>query len=87
MATDRYAFHTLALIVWYLMVPPIKHGGYDSGAPLRQWSRLSQYDSPGGCEEQKALNLVHCGAGKCELVLEMMSNSRCVSTDDPRLAK
>jgi hypothetical protein len=51
----------LALVGWYLMVPPVESctGAFSGGAchpvPLEKWQIVGTYDSPSGCEKVKKL--------------------------------
>jgi len=41
----------LALVGWYLMVPPLSHdGGVDDEAPLSKWFVLDRFDSAAKCK-------------------------------------
>ena len=39
----------LALVGWYLMLPPTTLNGVDISAPLAQWSIYQEYDSYRNC--------------------------------------
>jgi hypothetical protein len=41
----------LALVGWYLMVPPTTDGKIDNSAPLSQWDIRSSFDSAATCEQ------------------------------------
>ena len=40
---------TIALVSWYLMMPPIKLNGVDVSAPLSSWTVYQDYDSFRAC--------------------------------------
>ncbi|MFZ0887809.1 MAG: hypothetical protein WA005_05095 [Candidatus Binataceae bacterium] len=40
----------LALVGWYLMVPPGEKSGLPPDAPLSQWRHIASFDSAGQCE-------------------------------------
>jgi hypothetical protein len=44
----------LALVGWYLIVPPLLKKGVDLSAPLSQWVPLTSYDRAKQCEDEKA---------------------------------
>jgi hypothetical protein len=70
----------LALIGWYLMVPPIRDGR-EVIAPVSEWAHLDSFDSARECRDggykyqdrRKAEKKPHPGAWEC------------IASDDPRL--
>jgi hypothetical protein len=88
------ARHTaaLALVGWYLMLPPIPGGKLDVTAPLSRWEIQNTYDSAIDC--QSSLGQIETEAlaelqrpmanEKQQLVLRSTSGT-CVAEDDPRL--
>jgi len=88
----------LALVGWYLMVPPLKgdsSSGYraDYDAPLSQWTVLSPFDSASPCDTQHRRD-VDDGASAMKkapkgsfdwAVAQKLTQSQCIATDDPRL--
>jgi hypothetical protein len=45
----------LALVGWYLMMPPLKPDGLpDKSMPLAQWDTMKSYDSASDCEKFRA---------------------------------
>lgn len=42
----------LALIGWYLMLPPFKNGAVDPNAPLSEWQIAERHDSIAPCQWQ-----------------------------------
>lgn len=94
----RYAA-ALALVGCYLLIPPLGGGKPDATAPLRRWIQFNAFDSAHSCEQYRQspdfvleLELDQQGfepglskeTARALRVAEA-SNSRCVSTDDPRL--
>ena len=82
----------LALVVWYLMVPPeYRHDGmltFRRDAPLTKWTRGWGFDGEAACKEAIASPSKHSGSYQTfhqALVAEQMSNGRCIASDDPRL--
>jgi len=89
----------LALVGWYLMMPPLGGGKVDATAPLRRWRQFNAFDSAHACEQYKQspdfmleLELDQQGVEPelsaqtaLELRVAESSNSLCVSTDDGRL--
>jgi hypothetical protein len=79
----------LALVGWYLMVPPpyphpfVKGSDFDIDAPISKWSIYSGHDSAKECEaaQSQALQRV----AQVPRVAEQLELSQCVETDDPRL--
>ncbi len=81
----------LALMGWYLMVPPsgIDAPRGDPSAPLSSWTRLGarEYETRDACEEDlesEHERLRHLGA---RIAMQNMDAEQCVSADDPRLQK
>jgi hypothetical protein len=70
----------LALVGWYLMVPPIRDGKVID-VPVSQWEHLDSFDSARECrvagykyqDRQKAEKKPYPGAWEC------------IASDDPRL--
>jgi len=67
----------LALVVWYLLMPPLRRDGtVSSFAPLKEWEKLGTYDTFDECEE--ALKRLRGGPSQEEA-------ATCIASDDPRL--
>jgi hypothetical protein len=77
----------LALVGWYLMVPP----STDERAPLFQWEVVASYDSASACREA-----LHKSKDPAQVESDYPSLARlfaaqgflaaqCIATDDPRL--
>jgi len=79
----------LALVGWYLMVPPrnlhpfVKGDSVDTTAPLSKWIHLASSDSAKECETRKAeyLNTVAQDRDLAQFAVD----AECIATDDPRL--
>ena len=86
----------LALVGWYLMVPPpVLRSSLpvDLGAPLSEWRLFSARDSAAECEQEL---VAFYKVAKTELIANpadqrdriqfyQLENSQCVASDDPRL--
>ncbi len=62
----------LALVGWYLMVPPIQNGRPNDQAPFSKWVIEHIYDS----------------ADRCDYVMRKLRPRiicECIASDDPRL--
>jgi len=85
----------LALVGWYLMVPPLTKGQktYDAAAPLQSWGVFRSFDSAAQCETYRASLLeerYRQPTTKEDVALQALVNwpgfrLQCVATDDPRL--
>jgi hypothetical protein len=77
----------LALVCWYLMVPPIN----GQELPIAQWNHISSFDTADKCEMErvKLRDSYKNGAPPHNLTREQAINliieSECLGTDDPRL--
>jgi hypothetical protein len=77
----------LALLGWYLMLPPrvgTAPNGIDDHAPLSRWFAYSSHDAAHECEGAKFLNR----EGHKSLDDPMhraFEQAQCIATDDPRL--
>jgi len=89
----------LALVGWYLMLPP-QHGGsadFNTHAPLSEWTVLEKYDDTSACERGKMDQLSKWydrasvdrpGTKEAEkdiLMTIRLNDSQCIASDDPRL--
>ena len=87
----------LALVSWYLLVPPLVNAPYkvDTEAPLTSWKVYQTFDTRGECD--KSLLAAHTKyeptasaqigsikKGTRAFALQM-TFARCVSSEDPRL--
>jgi hypothetical protein len=86
----------LALVGWYLMVPPpVVHSSVpvDSDAPLSKWGIFSTHDSAAECEQglvafyklAKAELIANPDDERGRLQFYQLESSQCVASDDPRL--
>jgi hypothetical protein len=81
----------LALVGWYLMLPPVKpDGSVNAKAPLSKWRTSNTYDTIDECKE--ALSGLRGGwvgyANGHELNYPSQKDTAaCIATDDPRLEK
>jgi len=69
----------LALVGWYLMVPPHEYKG--NQAVLYGWKIIHSYDTAQACEEQRAKGIP--GLPPFPKGFEWVAI--CVASDDPRL--
>ncbi len=82
----------LALIGWYLMVPPraSDHRTFIFDAPLREWSIMGSYDSAKECANDRTAQLdfwandAAKGLPYRAATLDSLEHSVCIATDDPR---
>jgi hypothetical protein len=93
----------LALLGWYLMVPPIEHERLGLAKRLSKWTIAKTFDSAAACEEELAqarkepsqkppwLALPHDFDVKAPTAKHLESLAvvlaQCVASDDPRLAE
>jgi hypothetical protein len=86
----------LALVGWYLMVPPPQFHSrmpVDPDAPLSKWTVFSSYDSAAECNrdwlEHSKLAKTKLAANpsdeKARIEFHQLMSSQCIATDDPRL--
>jgi hypothetical protein len=88
----------LALVGWYLMVPPLTSGGGPHDilfhAPLSKWEVGQEQDSKVECQNDLKENiedledLKHvddCASGSCVIITHQFASGRCIASDDPRL--
>lgn len=87
----------LALMGWYLMIPPLSPYGpfADASAPLSKWNVYAAYDEAQQCNEayveynhlmerKKATHPSDKNAGS---LATQLLDAQCIASDDPRLAK
>jgi hypothetical protein len=92
---------SLALLVWYLIVPPIKHGQLGLGQYLSKWTIAKRFDGATECQreldaarKQPSLKpawlpddfTVDTREGKHRTSLAIFL-AQCVASDDPRLTE
>ena len=82
---------------WYLLIPPWSHNNADTRAPFNLWEHFASYDSASECETEKQ-ELFVSDTARIDQVSrteqQRLGNravqfraARCVSADDPRLAR
>jgi hypothetical protein len=84
---------TLALVGWYLMLPPFDDDPDIPTKPLSVWHSSGAYDSAAACEtakediERKTANfsLSHPNSKSADRDASRWSNAQCIASDDPRL--
>jgi hypothetical protein len=86
----------LALVGWYLMVPPLTPGGGPHEvlfhAPLSKWEVGEGHDTKAECEvslRESVKNMDRdanaCEVGSCAVQVVEYAHGRCMASDDPRL--
>jgi hypothetical protein len=84
----------LALMGWYLMVPPWDKSGVYPATPLSQWTDYEgSYDTAQQCSEAKEQLLAEVkqdasktpSAAAYSKYTDAIIFARCIATDDPRL--
>jgi hypothetical protein len=89
----------LALLGWYLMVPPNSGGSrkpLDLNAPLSTWEKSESYDSKAECEDARSTRISERQDKSDEIksrktrqilqrAIEQLQHGQCISADDPRL--
>jgi len=78
-----------ALVGWYLMVPPLAPGGkeIDTRAKLSQWAPSLAFERADDCTKSLDALMKRAATHAAHLNVSQVQHSRCISTDDPRLAK
>jgi hypothetical protein len=81
----------LALVGWYLMVPPIVDGRAVIDAPVSRWIVNTPFDSASECDKAQAI-LVRGGKRDFDknpfgtnAVAMSFTQAQCIASDDPRL--
>jgi len=81
----------LALVGWYLMVPPWRsaqtaHPIPDSDAPLSKWITEGTFDSAVGCNRYLMSILMSSNPADPAFQNKLRAQAaKCVASDDPRL--
>ena len=87
MNSRRIAALAIAILGWYLMIPPRTahdHVTFDDHAPLASWFVFSAHDAAHECEGAKFLNReAHKQSG--DPMKAALDSAQCIATDDPRL--
>jgi len=85
----------LALVGWYLMLPPVKQGTIHTEAPLGKWEVNEAFESAERCNQGRKSNLndaVQQLKNPASDALDRITamdflKAQCIASDDPRLAK
>jgi hypothetical protein len=89
----RYHATALAVVGWYLMLPPFIGHSPQPETPLSLWTILQGFDDAAGCNKINSLMREFAKkdiSKKRPLSGEMddaVKYAQCVASDDPRLAK
>jgi hypothetical protein len=80
----------LALVGWYLMVPPMN--GIDPSVPLPKWVVLRAFDTADACNDAQDQLRYHTSRLNLQIPVASAASkaaefSQCIASDDPRLAK
>jgi len=80
----------LALIAWYLMVPPIDRQTFKvlNKAPLEQWEIYSRFETTDDCEREINTSVRSFAASQSNPNnpdLIALSLARCIASNDPRV--
>jgi hypothetical protein len=85
----------LALVGWYLMVPPTTRGGPAEilfHAPLSKWEVGEENDTKAECASSLRESIKNmqqdanaCEVGSCAVMVVEYAHGRCMASDDPRL--
>jgi hypothetical protein len=77
----------LALVGWYLMVPPGHNKAVDTNAPLSRWAMFLSFDTAKECERAgDKLRAMFRDSPEFKSQGQQLSEAVvCVASDDPRL--
>jgi hypothetical protein len=87
----------LALVGWYLIVPPETMQARDYLVPRAEWQKLGVFDDADKCmtakrriakyanDDQKKRNCLDTDSSAACLADRAAANSECMADDDPRL--
>jgi hypothetical protein len=89
----------LALLGWYLMLPPADLKTCPAAdAPISKWDISQSFDTASDCETSRSRSfneVIHglaqhqfkgtCGDAKMDPIAAQITLARCIATDDPRL--
>ncbi|HUO04601.1 MAG TPA: hypothetical protein VMU16_05330 [Candidatus Binataceae bacterium] len=87
--TRRHAT-ALALVGWYLMMPPTgrDHPMGNANAPLSQWiKRPTMYRDKEECEHVLDRHRRMTNSKNRQIAVKFYKQAQCVASDDPRLKK
>jgi hypothetical protein len=79
----------VALVVWYLLAPPLYKGEVDEKAPLEEWTVLYSFGTVAECSQWLSvlLHKANLDPATRTVVKHRLLAASCMSTDDPRLKK
>jgi hypothetical protein len=79
----------LALVGWYLMGPPNKGEVINDRAPLKEWTITDSFDKASDCTDfiAGAYKTIEPYGPPDSDFKRLILSSRCIATDDLRLAK
>jgi hypothetical protein len=75
----------LALVGWYLMVPPVYQRLRASPVPLSKWVVNGRFDSAKKCDEAATKHSAELVKRSPRAAVDYAETYLCVSTDDRRL--
>ena len=83
----------LALVGWYLMLPPLDHGVPIVKAPYSEWDNWQGFDTADACQAKKSFfqnealePAQKIGETATQLAMDCrFFDALCIATDDPRL--
>lgn len=79
---------SLALVGWYLMLPPVKDTPQAARqAPLREWTIIGSFDTATQCHQRKVEVERTLSKSDAPDFKGRVLNTLCIATDDARLAK
>jgi hypothetical protein len=87
-AMQAWHVAALALLGWYLIVPPMTGlgGGPDLQAPFNKWHIRASFDSARACNHVYLEELDRIWKSKADAKQRIqIQNAQCIATDDPRL--
>ena len=76
---------TLALVAWYLLLPPLEVHRLNQKAPLSLWDNVGTYETAAACKEQAAKLKQQHAKLTDPIMKEHFTLGQCVASDDPRL--
>ncbi len=77
----------LALVGWYLIVPPYAANIYscDQNAPISKWLKFQSFESESACLEYMEMMRSNKGFTRDSPTYYRTIYSKCISSDDPGL--
>jgi hypothetical protein len=77
----------LALVGWYLLIPPVTKNTAHPDAPLSKWQKFGTFDSVKDCESHAVEWNNMLPAEQFKLKMPKDATAQCFASDAPRLAK